>query len=817
MVASLRHGKRIRHSIFARVTTSMIAAGLVALAVSTVAAIRVVGDDKEAALADAALRRGEFARTRLDHRIDLTRALLQTVALAARSGRVDEVATLDSGNLLAVLCKRGSTVLLEAAVSPDDAQLLRAHKTEGEQQVALIAPFLLHLSERSGDIDVRALVDVAPVLRVPAGWELNMRQRHPGSAPAARRLTTAQRTVDPDGAERVRIFVPSENGIVLELLAPLEPARASVLAVTTSMVSWSALAVVPLVLLAWTLSRALTSPVSALAQAVRRAPATEIKLSSLPPDEIGDLGRAIVAMSQRVRYDAKALSAAIRFARRVVGSKEPRSVFSAVERGLRAAFPTVRWSVVPLAAIDDGRVHEYADVEPEALQRFVDEAGQRVASERRNSDPTLTQPLPVRATVVSHERTDIFVSLDTASQHYGVLVGRGLPDDATIRHCELYCRFAVVVLQKLELFDATLINEKLATLGRLSAGVAHEMNNPLTFVLANLRLLEADLQGDMREAAADAREGAERLARIVRDLSSLSKEPNHLSAEDADLVKIAQSAAKIARSRTSAVTINVTGDEHVPVRCDRIRIGQVLVNLLTNAQDACAGTPESGVVVRVTQRRTSARVEVEDCGPGVPATVQRRMFEAFFTSKPGAGTGLGLYLSRNLALAHGGSLELKGTGPEGSTFVLELPRLEPGVRLPASSPAPLFRSGRPSVLVLDDEEGVVRALERWLGRYADVVGTTDPEHALDLATRRDFSLVLCDLHMPRMTGKEFVKALRTHDRHLGDRVVIMTGTDVDRPRGMRVVDKPLSAELMSELLGVARISTPPPARYGGTG
>ena len=185
----------------------------------------------------------------------------------------------------------------------------------------------------------------------------------------------------------------------------------------------------------------------------------------------------------------------------------------------------------------------------------------------------------------------------------------------------------------------------------------------------------------------------------------------------------------------------------------------------------------------------------------------RHLFEAFHTTKGDSGTGLGLYTSKSLAQAQGGDLSLSSTGADGTTFRLSLPECDrlgatPSVFPPpsdelADTPVP---GERPTILVLDDDSSLVRALKRWLGRWADVTGTTDPSRALELAATGSFDLVLSDLNMPKMSGAEFVRTLRERSPEAAERTVIMTGSGNVDDLDVRVVRKPIQPSVIKALL-----------------
>jgi two-component system NtrC family sensor kinase len=250
----------------------------------------------------------------------------------------------------------------------------------------------------------------------------------------------------------------------------------------------------------------------------------------------------------------------------------------------------------------------------------------------------------------------------------------------------------------------------------LVAGVAHEINNPITYVLANLAELQrscgalgdtlslyrralrehagtnaeariSDIESKLEqcgglelasELLADATEGAQRIRDLVRDLLSLSRSGERATARLAIGDVLEQTLRLVARSLAARAELARDFRATHEIEGDRTRLGQVLLNLLQNAIDACASVPERAHCITVRTRDTSAgvRIEVEDTGPGVPEELSARIFAPFFTTRSQtSGTGLGLYISRRIVAEHGGTLELVQTPGQGALFRVELPGL----------------------------------------------------------------------------------------------------------------------------------------------
>jgi signal transduction histidine kinase len=234
--------------------------------------------------------------------------------------------------------------------------------------------------------------------------------------------------------------------------------------------------------------------------------------------------------------------------------------------------------------------------------------------------------------------------------------------------------------------------DKLASLGRLVAGVAHEINNPVAFVSASVDLIHdaalkmrAGLNGDdpslhaaldrLLENAAICRDGAGRAARIVRELTAFSR-ASHERREPTDLHAALDRTLQLLRGETrDRITIvREYGDVPWPP-CDTGEIDQVLMNLVSNAVQAIDGPGE--IRLRTWAGDGSVWVEVEDTGPGIPRVIRERIFEPFFTTKAGRGTGLGLSIAQAMVARHGGDLTLQSRPGAGTTFRIRLPLAPP--------------------------------------------------------------------------------------------------------------------------------------------
>jgi len=323
-----------------------------------------------------------------------------------------------------------------------------------------------------------------------------------------------------------------------------------------------------------------------------------------------------------------------------------------------------------------------------------------------------------------------------------------------------------------ELAERVEAADHLATLGTLAASVAHEINNPLAYVLANLDHVVACAEGEQREALDDVRDGARRIAQIVDDLRNLSRDET----TSADPVHAIAAARRLAgpRVRHQAELVVDVADELDSLAISEPRLVQVLLNLIVNAAQAMpADRAENRIIVRAAQPEAErALLHVIDNGTGIPDALRDRVFEPFFTTKGVEGTGLGLHVCKRLVTDAGGRLDVRETPGGGTTFALELPVL-------AREEPTHVRAARGSgvqarVLVIDDEPAIGRTLRRAL-RPHTVIVADDAEAGLARALVENFDVVFCDLMMPRLDGRALHRQLLRARPEMAPRFLVITG------------------------------------------
>ena len=328
--------------------------------------------------------------------------------------------------------------------------------------------------------------------------------------------------------------------------------------------------------------------------------------------------------------------------------------------------------------------------------------------------------------------------------------------------------------------------ERLAATGRVAAGVAHEINNPLTYVISNLEEIRSDLaitagSERIRECANEAMDGAARVAAIVRDLRVFSGRPQQ-GQPCCQPIKVVQSAVALIRNQVRhRARLELDCESTPEAAIESGRLTQVLVNLLMNA---CQAVPEGNVeghFVRLRLRHEApwVLIQVSDSGQGIDADVLPHLFEPFFSTRAvGEGSGLGLSVSFAIVAEVGGTIDVQSDAGEGATFFVRLPVAE---LAPVSSAreAPsemnVQDAKRLRILVIDDEPLVGRAVARHLRRH-DVTIELRAQDALErLRKGESFDAILADIMMPEMSGIQFHEQLRRELPEFATRVVFMSG------------------------------------------
>jgi PAS domain S-box-containing protein len=377
------------------------------------------------------------------------------------------------------------------------------------------------------------------------------------------------------------------------------------------------------------------------------------------------------------------------------------------------------------------------------------------------------------------------------------------------------------VTETRKIHEQLLLSERMTSMGTLAAGVAHEINNPLAATMANLEFARREL-GPLRDrvpsldeildALKDASETADRVRQIVRDLKVFSRADEERRAP-VDVRLVLESAVRMVGNEIRhRATLQRKYDDVPPVLANEARLGQVFLNLLVNAAQAIPeGHADANVIgLRVaTDAPGRVVVEVRDTGAGIPPAVRDHVFEPFYTTKPvGVGTGLGLAICQRIVAEMGGEIALDSEVGEGTTVRVRLPAATAAAAAALPVPTPLSRR-RGSILVVDDEPSVGRAIARALGPFHQVATVRSGREALTLLqAEAAFDVILCDVMMPEMTGAELHEELSRTMPETAATMIFMTGGAftpaaaefLDRVPNERV-EKPLDMKSLLALIG----------------
>jgi signal transduction histidine kinase/ActR/RegA family two-component response regulator len=338
--------------------------------------------------------------------------------------------------------------------------------------------------------------------------------------------------------------------------------------------------------------------------------------------------------------------------------------------------------------------------------------------------------------------------------------------------------------EKRRLQEQLLQSEKMSAIGQLIAGVAHDLNNPLASVVGFADYLAEQSDAtppEMREPLRAIQQEAERAANIVKNLLDFArKQEGRRKVRPIDDVLAAT--LLLLRNQLMAAKIDAEVDVAPgvpPVLMDTNQIQQVFVNLISNAAHAIRSSGVgSRIVIRAVSWLDGLAITVEDDGPGIPPEDAQRIFEPFFTTKPaGEGTGLGLSICQGIVKEHGGRLTLVPTQRRGAVFQVELPAgAAPATIVPPPAAAPVRRL---RILVVDDEPHIQHYMRATLEAWGHTVTVAaNGKAGLDHALWEPFDVIICDLRMPELGGREMFERLSAERPDAAARVVFSTGDTV---------------------------------------
>jgi signal transduction histidine kinase/ActR/RegA family two-component response regulator len=329
--------------------------------------------------------------------------------------------------------------------------------------------------------------------------------------------------------------------------------------------------------------------------------------------------------------------------------------------------------------------------------------------------------------------------------------------------------------------------EKLAAMGQLVSGVAHEINNPAAIISGFAQTLLLDqLPPDQRETVQMMYDEATRIGRITSNLLAFAR----AGSKERTLVELNEIVRRTFALRsyhltTLNITVNLELDEANPKAwANGSEVQQLLLNLLINAEQALTTVQGRRVITirTIAAGDDGVELQIADTGPGIPMEIQEKIFDPFFTTKPeGMGTGLGLSICYGIAHDHGGRISVHSVPGHGATFTVTLPRdartrqrsTPPPMQIPEEAREP---DDALSVLLIDDEEGLRRAVVNFLKRRGmHVIAVEDGGDALRVLRRERFDVIVSDVRMPGMSGGEFLERLRREHPAMVKRLIFTTG------------------------------------------
>ena len=380
--------------------------------------------------------------------------------------------------------------------------------------------------------------------------------------------------------------------------------------------------------------------------------------------------------------------------------------------------------------------------------------------------------------------------IENTGRHFTAKAVPVLNDDGNIErfvYCITDITEKVLSEEKEKLMQRELSQRsRLASIGEVVAGVTHEINNPLTSIIAFAQLMKkSDIPENFKEAVDVINESTTRVAEIVDKLHTFSRRQRP-DKEMADINQIISGVLQMRSYEIRKNDIEVVSDlgENIPKTMINVgQIQQVMLNIIVNAEQAVAQTKKHGIIM--VNSRTCGdwiKISVSDNGFGIKEEYMEKLFTPFFTTKDmhgGPGLGLGLSISYGIIKEHGGKIYARSTAGSGATFTVEIPVT--AERVPAAilsvAAEPVKKSPATSkVFVLDDEVHIRRAIERVLsGEGMEVASTANAQHALITVLENDFDLIVLDIKMPGMDGIGFFEHLVKVKPAYRNKVICMTG------------------------------------------
>jgi nitrogen-specific signal transduction histidine kinase/CheY-like chemotaxis protein len=343
------------------------------------------------------------------------------------------------------------------------------------------------------------------------------------------------------------------------------------------------------------------------------------------------------------------------------------------------------------------------------------------------------------------------------------------------------------VTERKLLEQQVLNSEKLAAIGELAAGVAHEINNPLQGVTGYAQLLDdrKDLPDDVRDDLHRIYNESQRAVRIVQNLLRFASQQKPAKTA-LDINEVIKGALELRayELRTEDIKVSLQLEPGLPwVVADYGQMQQVIINIVTNAEQALFSMKRKGnITIKTEKANNVVRISIADNGPGIPAEYLDRVFDPFFTTKEvGSGSGLGLSMCHGIVTEHGGTILAQSQAGQGATFIIELPLVaeeqgEEQAEIVEERTPRRSKKASGTILIVDDEESIRNILTRVLSQEGYQADTAvSGKAALKKLAQRAYDLLILDFKMPDMGGRELYGNLKVKYPEMADKVLFSTG------------------------------------------
>ncbi len=332
------------------------------------------------------------------------------------------------------------------------------------------------------------------------------------------------------------------------------------------------------------------------------------------------------------------------------------------------------------------------------------------------------------------------------------------------------------------------LSSRLATIGEMASGIAHEINNPLTSVIGfSEMLLQEDVSPELEDSLKYIVDGSRRVKDIVKRMLTFARQTKPFKTR-LDIHQLIDNTVEM-RSyvlKTANIEVVRNYEKHLPwVTVDPGQLQQVFLNLVVNAEFAIKKNSSSGKLVITTRKKQPGGIiiEIRDDGPGIPRELLPRLFDPFFTTRePGEGTGLGLSLTRSIILEHGGDIEVESKPGAGAAFIITLPVVshESKENNKAEADEALILEKGSKILIIDDEVSTRLLVEKVFEKYGcPVTGLGDASKAVEMVGENHFDIIYIDIRMPEVSGLEIYDQIAEKYPEKVKRAILVTADALD--------------------------------------